>query len=1029
MQQDHINALTEENIFLKKQQMAIANSMDGIALLDAEGKYYYLNEVHLKMFGYDNEAELIGKTWKDIYGPEEITRIETALFPLLMANGKWMGETLGLTKDGKPVFQEISLTGLPDGGLICICRDIAQKKEDQELLRLQQQVLQTTSAIVMVTNADRKIEWVNDSFLNITGYTEEEVMGKNPGKLLQGKETDPDTIQYMRDQLKLGNDFTCEVLNYKKDKTPYWIELRCHPLFNGQGKIERYFSIEENITERKQTERKFKENSIRLEYAMEAANGALWEWDMISNTVFYSVQWKKILGYEEHELSNDFSEWKSRVHPDDLQRVMGVINDYLAGKTPIYKTYTRIRHKKGHYLHWLDGGLISERNKKGEAIRMVGAAIDVTELRETQVKLKESEERLELALEGSGAGIWEWDLDNKKFSFSTRHKEILGFKKTDVLKEEYEFWIPMIHPDDTPNITNALVKHWKGELDYFDCEFRCKNNQQEYIWLEVRGVVSKKDATGRVSKMIGSAYNIQDKKISQEKLKDSESRWNFALEGSGAGIWDWNLVTDTIFYSQKALDMVDYSVDKSLTPIEAHRSIIHPDDLTVVQEWVDLMGKHTDKVKVQYRIKGKKQPYIWIEDNAMVLTRDTKGIPQRILGSFTDITERKNTELELIRSKEFAETLVRKERKFLANISHELRTPLHAVIGLSGQLEQSNLTEKQKEFVNIINGSARHLMELISNVLDLSKIAEGKILLENTEFSFTKILKESIRLVEKASRKKDLLFKTAKCDFTNDHPVQGDPLRLKQIFLNILSNSIKFTEKGYIEVEYKVRVDHKNISHFEIRFTDTGIGMDDKMIATLFEDYVQGDESYARKYGGSGLGLSITRKIVELMNGSINLASKKDIGTTIILDIPFQKAVASTKMPLKPADILSTQKELRILLAEDNAINRLVATTILNKYEIYPDEVINGREVIEKLESGKEYDIILMDIQMPEMDGIEASRYIRNELKLNVPIIAVTANAVKEELELYVRDGMNDYITKPFEEVALIQKIGQWSQQ
>lgn len=320
-------------------------------------------------------------------------------------------------------------------------------------------------------------------------------------------------------------------------------------------------------------------------------------------------------------------------------------------------------------------------------------------------------------------------------------------------------------------------------------------------------------------------------------------------------------------------------------------------------------------------------------------------------------------------------------------------------------------------------------MELISNVLDLSKIAEGKILLENTEFSFTKILKESIRLVEQASRKKDLLFKTAKCDFTNDHPVQGDPLRLKQIFLNILSNSIKFTEKGYIEVEYKVRVDHKNISHFEIRFTDTGIGMDDKMIATLFEDYVQGDESYARKYGGSGLGLSITRKIVELMNGSINLASKKDIGTTIILDIPFQKAVASTKMPLKPADILSTQKELRILLAEDNAINRLVATTILNKYEIYPDEVINGREVIAKLESGKEYDIILMDIQMPEMDGIEASRYIRNELKLNVPIIAVTANAVKEELELYVRDGMNDYITKPFEEVALIQKIGQWSQQ
>lgn len=890
------NSLNKE-ILLEKQRLAIENSMDGIALLNKEGEYYYLNQVHVNMFGYETESELIGLTWRSIYEEHEIRRIEKNIFPDLIANGKWQGETTGKSKNGNPVYQEITLTTLPDKGLLCICRDISEKKRNTELLKLQQQILQNTNSIVIVTNANREIQWVNDAFTKTSGYTLDEVTGKNPGQLLQGAETDIEKINFIREKLNNQEPFTCELQNYKKDGTTYWIEMRCEPLFGANGQLEKFFALQEDITQKKETEKKLRENDIRLQHAIEGINGALWDWDIVNNTVYYSPQWKKNLGYLPHELTNDFSEWESRVHPDDLPATIKAITEYLDGKREKDERHLRIKHKDGRYLHWFDKGIITERDKNGKPCRMVGVAIDISEIKEIQ-----------------------------------------------------------------------------------------------------------------------------------NKLSVSEQRWNFALEGAEAGIVDWDFEKNTVFYSPRILNVIDIQENNNKTPIELLEEVIHPDDLEYARKMLNNLMLHENKVLMQYRVKNKMNEYIWVEDTAIVVQRKKDGTPLRILNSFINITERKKTELELLHSKELAESLVQKERRFLANVSHELRTPLHAVIGLSEQLEKSPLNIQQKEFVGIINESAKHLLELISDVLDLSKISEGKIQLEQTAFSFHKVLIESIQMFDQKVKEKNLTLKTS-CPKSSEELVIGDPLRLKQILLNLISNAVKFTDKGSVEICCEKTNSINDKIQFNVSVKDTGIGIDENIIDSIFEDFVQEDKTYARKFGGSGLGLSITQKLVEMMNGTLNIVSKKNQGTTVSISLQFNKMKSTTgDNTEKQLDTSLIPPNIKVLLAEDNNLNRLVAKIILNKHGVYPDEAENGSIVIDKIREGNTYDLILMDIQMPEMDGIEATRYIRNKLKIDVPIIAITANAVKEELDSYIIDGMNDYITKPFDEKTLLSKIQRWVQ-
>jgi CheY-like chemotaxis protein/HPt (histidine-containing phosphotransfer) domain-containing protein/anti-sigma regulatory factor (Ser/Thr protein kinase) len=357
----------------------------------------------------------------------------------------------------------------------------------------------------------------------------------------------------------------------------------------------------------------------------------------------------------------------------------------------------------------------------------------------------------------------------------------------------------------------------------------------------------------------------------------------------------------------------------------------------------------------------------------------------------------------------------------LANMSHEIRTPLNAIVGFLRELEKQELTELQQKHIKNSTIASKHLSAIINNILDISKIEAGEMHLEDNDFSIKNSIKKIINVLEPKAKQKGInLTTTISSDI---HKVLiGDSLRLEQILFNLVGNSLKFTHKGQITINCELITDNASSQELCISVSDTGIGMDAFFIDSMFRKFSQEDKGITRKFGGTGLGMAITKELVKLMKGEIKVESKKDHGTTIHINFRFKKGNTQNLKSLETEKKSIELDNISILLVEDNEMNRMVAQNSLSYFKCKATEAENGLQALELLRKEK-FDIILMDIQMPELDGIETTKIIRKELKLTVPIIALTANAFKSVINKCKRAGMNDYITKPFEESILIETI------
>ncbi|MEO5571169.1 MAG: response regulator [Bacteroidia bacterium] len=376
-----------------------------------------------------------------------------------------------------------------------------------------------------------------------------------------------------------------------------------------------------------------------------------------------------------------------------------------------------------------------------------------------------------------------------------------------------------------------------------------------------------------------------------------------------------------------------------------------------------------------------------------------------------------------------AEEAKKFEQQFLANMSHEIRTPMNVVIGMTNLLLKTNMNDQQQKYINAIKDSSENLLVIINDILDLSKIEAGKIGFESIHFS----LFETVNLAQttlKFKAEDKGLHMITDIDPTLPPMIIGDPVRLSQVLLNLAGNAIKFTEKGSITVQCKkLKEENKNVL-IEFSVTDTGIGIAEEIVPKIFESFTQASSDTTRKYGGTGLGLTISKQLVELQAGSIHVTSTLGVGSTFSFILPYQIGSEMTKKEkVKNPDpgLIDELRKKRILLVEDNAFNQIVAAdTIFDLIKgIHLDIAVNGRDAVEKLRKG-EYDMVIMDIQMPEMDGYEATKFIRNNFdapKKNIPIMAMTANVIKEEIEKCFDSGMNSYIAKPFDPEDLFIKI------
>ncbi|MDJ1467843.1 hybrid sensor histidine kinase/response regulator [Xanthocytophaga flava] len=516
--------------------------------------------------------------------------------------------------------------------------------------------------------------------------------------------------------------------------------------------------------------------------------------------------------------------------------------------------------------------------------------------------------------------------------------------------------------------------------------------------------------------------DITERKRTQFLLQRSEEKYRQIIENMNLGLMEVDINTIVQYSNLSFCRMLGYTQEEVTGKHAGH--ILAP-GLTKEKE-NEIRAKRLTGVSDIYEMEvhTKEGEPLWLLGSGGPLYDSQKQVIGTT-GIFLDITRQKSMEADLREAISKAEESSRAKEIFLANMSHEIRTPMNAILGMSRLLHKTPLNEQQISFLKAITTSAENLLVIINDILDFSKIEAGKMQVEQVGFEIQETLRQVVEVLSYKAEEKGLLLRT------HIHPkvaavLRGDPYRLNQIFLNLVGNAVKFTNEGHIDIYADVKFETPQMQVIEFKVTDTGIGIDMEKMAHIFDSFTQADNSITRKFGGTGLGLSISKRLIELMGGSMEVISEKDKGTnmtfTLGFDIGNSSDIVKNDIPQNDEYVLKGSK---ILLVEDNEFNRFLATTILTNYGAIVTEAINGAEAV-RICALQNFDLILMDIQMPEMNGYEATEYIRKSLQKSLPIIALTSNAIKGEKEKCLSLGMNDYMSKPFEEKTFILCCASW---
>lgn len=498
-----------------------------------------------------------------------------------------------------------------------------------------------------------------------------------------------------------------------------------------------------------------------------------------------------------------------------------------------------------------------------------------------------------------------------------------------------------------------------------------------------------------------------------ERTAQSEERLSLAMGMAGLHIFELDYARgelvkagaeDTFFSEPKTFQ--ELADDIYVT--------VDPRDREVVAEAWRRYQKEGEPFEPEYRIARRDGVEVWATGRVKLL-RDAEGRPLRLVGALQDITARKQAEQALSRARDEAEAANRAKSQFLANMSHEIRTPMNGVIGMNELLLRTALSPQQTRYAQAARNSADALMMIIDDILDISKLEAGRVELETIDFSLLELVEDVVELLAPQAAAKAVAL-TSQVDAPARAPLKGDPTRLRQILLNLVSNGLKFTEQGQVEVAVETLPSDAGYRRLRIEVRDTGIGVTPAQKKKLFRNFQQADTSTTRRFGGTGLGLAISRQLVELMGGRIGVEDRAGGGAIFWFEVelpvgrePETQDDAAPEIGAEPAD------HARVLLVEDNEINALLAGEILRQVGLAVDRVANGAEAVEAVSRGG-YDLVLMDVHMPVMDGLEATRRIRRLPAPigGIPIVAMTANAMKSDEDACRAAGMDDFVSKPF---------------
>ncbi|HJT89918.1 MAG TPA: PAS domain S-box protein, partial [Bryobacteraceae bacterium] len=720
----------------------------------------------------------------------------------------------------------------------------------------------------------------------------------------------------------------------------------------------------------------------------------------------------------------------SLLSPEELDKARRTASELRETGTQREPTDFRLKCKSGAYLDVETMGAVIPYGT-GRAI--LGIARNITERRKAQDALRESEERFRIMADHCPTLIWVSDAQGGS-QFVNR--AYLDFFQTTYEKLEARNWQPFVHPEDAPQYVGSFMRAVRERARY-QAEARVRRGDGAWRWI-ASYAEPRFSASGDFLGHVGLSMDITDRKQAEDALRRSEEKFRQLAENIREVFWMRNTEPNEILYVSPGFEHV-----WGRSPEELYRNplawamAIEPEDRDSV---LSLFERQTrgEPTLAEYRIRTPRGEVKWIRDRAFPV-RDAEGRVIRVAGLAEDITLYKEAEAALRDAKEKAEAANRAKSEFLANMSHEIRTPMNGVIGMAGLLLDTELSEEQREYAEIVRSSAESLLAVINDILDFSKVEAGKLEMEVVDFDIRRTVEDAIQLLGAEAERKGL---TLESETGAGIPwrVRGDPGRLRQVLLNLVGNAVKFTAQGGVKVRARLDREEERSVMVRISVEDTGIGIPADRQADIFSPFTQVDGSTTRRFGGTGLGLAIARQLVGLMGGEIGVRSEEGKGATFWFTAVFGKAPepagagpervgGAAKGAQIGRNLAPLARTGRILVAEDDTTNQKVILAILSKFGCRADAVANGHEALASLRRIP-YDLVLLDCQMPEMNGCDTAVMIRNPrsgvVNPDIPIIAVTALAMTGDREKCLMAGMSDYLAKPVEPAALAAMLDKW---